>query len=263
MSELDDDTALEPVGEGAWEGRVTDRWSIGAGPNGGYIAAILTRALMADSPFPQPLTMTVHYMTRPSPGPARLTVERLRQGRSHATLLVRMAQGGPVAVALATTGRYRPDEPVSLQSEAPAYPPPEECISGKGPSIAGLTFRDRFATRVGSPDDLAFLRTSPGPAQTGGWSRLADGRPVDQIAVPLLMDSWPPAMFSTFLGGNAPTIELTVHWRAEPRTDWHLLLFRSRFLAGGYVEEDGEMWDEDGRLVAQSRQLARFVPPTF
>jgi hypothetical protein len=31
----------------------------------------------------------------------------------------------------------------------------------------------------------------------------------------------------------------------------------TRSLPGGYPEEDAEVWDSTGRLVAQSRQLAR------
>ena len=38
--------------------------------------------------------------------------------------------------------------------------------------------------------------------------------------------------------------------------DWYLVTFRSRLSAEGFAEEDGEFWSRDGRLLAQSRQLA-------
>jgi acyl-CoA thioesterase len=55
----------------------------------------------------------------------------------------------------------------------------------------------------------------------------------------------------------APTIDLTVHFRAPVPVEGPLLArFRSRFVRDGYFEEDGELWTRDGTLVAQSRQLA-------
>jgi acyl-CoA thioesterase len=64
-------------------------------------------------------------------------------------------------------------------------------------------------------------------------------------------------MFGVKVTGWVPTIELTVHLRAKPAPGWLRASFTSRFIFGGYLEEDGELWDERGVLVAQSRQLAQ------
>jgi hypothetical protein len=37
--------------------------------------------------------------------------------------------------------------------------------------------------------------------------------------------------------------------------------FRTTVAAEGYLEEDGEVWSLDGRLLAQSRQLALLLAP--
>ena len=44
--------------------------------------------------------------------------------------------------------------------------------------------------------------------------------------------------------------------RARPAPGWLRCVFTTRFVTGGFIEEDGEVWDESGTLVAQSRQLA-------
>jgi len=38
-------------------------------------------------------------------------------------------------------------------------------------------------------------------------------------------------------------------------------VFRSRFITGGLLDEDGELWDDSGTLVAQSRQLSLYPRP--
>jgi acyl-CoA thioesterase len=91
----------------------------------------------------------------------------------------------------------------------------------------------------------------------GGWVRFADGRPPDLRALALMADSLPPSVFNLGAAGWVPTLELTVHFRAKPAPGWLLVGFRTRFLINGYLEEDGEIWDSKGDLVAQSRQLAR------
>ena len=55
-----------------------------------------------------------------------------------------------------------------------------------------------------------------------------------------------------------PTLELTVHLRsgAAAPADWALARFVTRTAREGLLEESGEIWSRDGRLLAQSRQLA-------
>ena len=52
-------------------------------------------------------------------------------------------------------------------------------------------------------------------------------------------------------------MELTAHVRALPAPGWISARLSTRNIAGGMFEEDCELWDSAGRLVAQSRQLAR------
>jgi len=77
-------------------------------------------------------------------------------------------------------------------------------------------------------------------------------------------DAWWPAPFprvqTPFL---APTLDLTIHFRGRPPQGDHehvLARFTSSTSSRGYFEEDGELWSEDGTLLAQSRQLALARP---
>ena len=84
----------------------------------------------------------------------------------------------------------------------------------------------------------------------------ADGRPVDTLALLLVCDALPPAVFHLDMpAGWVPTVEYTVHVRGVPAPGPVRCVFRSQVVQGGFLNEDGEVWDSTGRLVAQSRQL--------
>ncbi len=260
--EFDDDTALARVRPGRYAGAVTNRWTVGGGPNGGYLASLVLRGVLEESPLPDPLTMTVHYPARPEIGPAEVVVEALRVGRGHAFFRAGLVQAGETRCsALVTTGRLRASGPDDFEPAPPAVPPPESCLAvprvGERPVLW-----ERLETRIASAEDLFFLREEAGEATTGGWTRFADGRPIDALSVPLLLDCWPPAVFSRTMQADplgAPTFELTVHWRQAVDPMWCYGRFETRKLSGGYVDEDGELWDRSGALVAESRQLARYL----
>ena len=75
----------------------------------------------------------------------------------------------------------------------------------------------------------------------------------------LVADSFPPAVLSSQgMVAWVPTIEFSVNIRNLPTTQWLKCIFRTRFITCGLLEEDGEIWDEAGRLIAISRQIAQY-----
>jgi acyl-CoA thioesterase len=71
------------------------------------------------------------------------------------------------------------------------------------------------------------------------------------------VDALPPTAFNGRLPvAWTPTVEMTVHLRGRPAPGWLRASCSTRFVSAGFLEEDGEIWDSSGQLVAQSRQLA-------
>jgi acyl-CoA thioesterase len=198
---------------------------------------------------------------------AELRTEVVRLGRSLSTgavALVQQADDGPVERmrALATVSDLGAlDTEVRLQPDPPQLPPPEECL--RCPQLVeGTTVRDRVEIRL-DPAVSGWVRGEPGdrPRQQG-WVRLSDGREPDPLALLLICDALPNTLVALGVRGYVPTLELTAHVRGVPAPGWLRFTHASRAYAGGRVEEDVELWDSTGRLVLQSRQLARASRPS-
>jgi acyl-CoA thioesterase len=140
--------------------------------------------------------------------------------------------------------------------------PPEACPPrGGSPIPIHERYEQRFA--IGP---LPFTGPRTREARTGGWLRLAEPRPLDAALLVAYADAWPPSLFacSELAGpaGGIPTVDLTVHVRTPlpapgVRPDDPVLVsFHTREVSQGVLEEDGEIWSRDGRLLAHSRQLA-------
>jgi acyl-CoA thioesterase len=258
MNRFQRDTAARPLGEGRYAVRIDRGWWIVRGPNGGYVAAILLRALTAavGDPNRPPRSLTVHFTSPPGEGPAEVRTVLERVGRGMTTATARLEQEGKLrALAVAAFGAGR-DGPSFSELVPPEVLPPERAAPLPPPSNA-VPIRERLESR------LAF---GAGDVFGGGWIRLReDPGAVDAALLAAYTDAWPPSAAARFEPGTltvgVPTVDLTVHFRAEwpanldPR-DFALVAFRSRLAHDGYLEEDGEVWTRSGLLLAQSRQLA-------
>ncbi|MDO9377572.1 MAG: thioesterase family protein [Nocardioidaceae bacterium] len=262
--ELDVDTASRATAPGTREGEVTDRWNTPNGtPNGGYLLALALRGLAEEVDAPHPLVAAMTYLRPARPGPVTLEQSVLRAGRRVSTARSTTLQDGQAVTHLVASFGDRdadvgPD--VELGSP-PDLPPPAECRDPGLAALAGpngpMTIADRADYRLASPPGWAQGTPTGDPTQEY-WVRLSDGRPVDRLALAFLVDAWPPAVAD--LGHLAAvTVQLTVHLHREPTTAWVACRVTTRHVVGGYHEEDMEIWDEAGRLCAQSRQLALMV----
>ncbi len=264
QSRFDRDTEPRPLGNGAFEVRIDRGWWVVRGPNGGYIAALLVRALeraVADAAR-MLRSLTVHYVRAPGEGEARVETTLERAGRSVTTASARLLQGGQLqALALAAFALPRPSAELH-HALRPEVPPHEACPPRSG---SGIPIRERFELRfaIGPPP---FDGPRSREARTGGWLRLAEPRPLDAALLVAYADAWPPSVFACSelpqLAGGIPTVDLTVHVRTPlpvpglRAEDPVLVAFRTREVSQGVLEEDGEIWSPDGRLLAHSRQLA-------
>ena len=259
MGDFEFDAATALDGEGPVFGAVLDgQWDSGQGTNGGFLLALATRAVDRVLPFPDPLVVSGLYLRPGSPGSAELRTELIRSGRTTGFGQASLLRDGKEVVR--ATAAFT-DLDVAAARDLPSYaggrppvlPAPEHCqVVQVDPPI---TLVDRIEYRCAELPFWADNGEPSGNPVYEGWMRFADGREPDMFALPLFVDAVAPAALELGLRAMT-TIELTVHLRARPAPGWLAFRTQTRFLSAGYLEEDAELWDSAGRLVAQSRQLA-------
>ncbi len=254
----------DPSGSGAptrYRGMVSPEWFGPPGPNGGFIAAmILTsiRAEIADAAR-TPRSFTLHYLRPPVEGEVQIEVEIERSGRTATSCSARMIQDGKTVVIglCVLTGDYEGDEEWTLAP--PDVPPPEEAdviaVDENFPKLfQQLEMRGLFGSAP---------FTGGEEAVTGGWLRTRGDSGMTPELLCFYTDAWWPAPFSVMTRPlAAPTLELTMHFRTKPDPEdpYVLARFTADASIDGLFDERGDIWDRNGRLLAQSRQLALLRP---
>ena len=258
MSSVEDEFAVVPTGPGAYAATVTDRWDGLNAPNGGYLLAMCLRALAAELPYPDPIVTSAFYLRRGVVGPARIRAEVVRTGRRIATGQARLDQDGAealrVTASFADLAAAPPDARTLTLARPPDLPAPDDCAEPRGGALGHLAILDRVRYRFAEVPGWWHGRPGGG-ARDEFWLRFADGSPAGTATLPMLVDAAAPAVVDLGETSSA-TLQLTVHVRARPAPGWLAARVMTHHVGGGYHEEDVELWDATGALVAQSRQLA-------
>jgi acyl-CoA thioesterase len=250
-------SAVHRLDETTWSGEIQPDWDIGGKADGGYVLSIAARAAAEAAGRPDPVTITAHFLSPATPGPVRVEARVLRQGRRFTAVRATLdSADGPVLALLGSFTALAPFAgPERVDAAPPDLPAPEDCFLLRPTDTFPPPFMGRVELRL-HPEEVPF-GASVGPPRVSGWFRFPGEEAVDVLGLLVAVDAFPPTVFRAGLPvAWTPTLELTAHIRARPEPGWLRCSFTTRFITGGFLEEDGEVWDASGRLVAQSRQLA-------
>jgi hypothetical protein len=272
MTIFDEATAVSRRADGRYDARPDVRFALvvpGASTppavNGGALLATVLRAVLSESPHPHPVATSAHFLRVPRLAPAQVDVSWLKHGGTAATARAALVQDGKVILdTTVTTGRV-PDGPgggLDWTGPPPGFPALADCVDlGKWPGTVAADGSQGYAAQVEvlmDPATTGWRRDDPsGVPEMRGYFRLRDDRAPDALLLAMAVDGLPPVVFGLGATGWAPTVELTWHMRAVPRPGPLAVQTSSRHVSGGWFDEEAEVWDSAGRLVAQSRQLAR------
>lgn len=274
---FDRDTAVRELSRAADDGAVrvafaadvSPDWRAGRGPHGGYLAAMLLRALVETvaDPARSPRSLTIHYARAPEPGPVTIATTVERAGRSLSTLSARMEQDGKLtALALAAFSvpwsapqiAELPMPDVAVQD--PERKPGAPLFKAAPPFTKHIVIQPRIGA-------VPFAGAGA-PMEIGSWLGLAEPRPIDALSLAFFSDAlFSPPFIRLSEPSTTPTIDLTIHFRTPLpaatetvpaqgfRDELCFARFRSGLVQDGFFEEDGVIWAADGTVLAQSRQL--------
>ncbi|MEO5725327.1 MAG: thioesterase family protein [Ilumatobacteraceae bacterium] len=255
----DFDKAIHVAPDGSSE--IVAGWDIGGNANGGYLLALIANHMRALSGRPDPITVTGHYLSPGVAGPVQIDGEVIKSGKRFATVTATMHRDGrPMLQALGTFGdvAFGSGSFEHVAAQPPDLPAIQECVRRStdqgGTPVPMMEHLDVFIR----PADAGFITgTKSGVAEMAGWFAFPDGHVVDTLALLMVCDALPPGVFNLDLPAAwVPTVEYTVHVRGVPAAGPLRCIFRSEAVSNGFLQEDGEVWDSAGQLVAMSRQLA-------
>jgi hypothetical protein len=262
MHQFDCDISFKAGKPFSLSGHITDNWSVNGVPDGGYLMAILAKAMMQHSEMKSTSIITANFLNRCEPGDASVTIEKMTTSRQFDRFHGSLSQKGIQKIRAFGTFAAENKECLveSYETSVPEIARLEKCVAMT--EIPNYTLFSQLDVRLDPVCTGWMSGKLSDTSEIKGWIKFKNDRAFDVLSILLIADSFPPAVISSQgMVAWVPTIELSVNVRKLPTTDWLKCSFRTRFITCGLLEEDGEIWDQKGELIAISRQIAQYRAP--
>ena len=244
---------------------------VGNTPHGGYLMAIMHKALTTILPHSTAISSSVQYLDRIDAKPFELEVEIFKASRGSSSGIVKLKQDDKICTTFTGTcsdfefmkghdDLQKPLPDIFTEKDKNDYVKMNYDKISKG-------FTPSFIQQLEClihPDHAWWNRdtdtkSKDNNARCSAFLEMEGGQP-DQFCLSFYSDILPPVVCNKYGPlGWIPTITLTTHIRQLPTTSQLYADFIATDINKGYFEQDCNIWDLNGNLVASSRQLTRIL----
>lgn len=262
------DTAIDlaPAGEHRFAGATSAAYANMVGPYGGVTSAVLLNAIQKH-PARQgdPIALTVNFAGPLADGSFDVEARPVRTNRTTQHWALQLHQHERVATVGTAVFALRRDTWSADEAAAPRDMPPASALSRApaGDSLAWLQNYDMRFVEGEMPG--AFDGQEQPHSYNRLWVRDEPPRPLDFASLAAICDCFFPRIFLRRRSFTpVGTVSLTTFFHADrpalaAQADRHVLgTARALTFRNGYFDQSGEIWSDEGRLLASTHQMVYF-----
>lgn len=241
---------------------------VGNTPHGGYLTAVMQKALSLSMPHPHVINSNTLYLDRTEPKEISIHVDKIRESRGSSVGRVSLIQDEKLRCMM--TGICSDFNYMNGVNDLETLPPNifnekrdlfvslnfDNKQEGFTPSFIKQTKCDiakKHAWWLKNENDLG------DEARCAGFISMGEEIP-DQFVLSFYSDFFPPVVMNKYGPlGWVPTLSLTTNIRQLPTTSELFMDVIAKDLNKGFFEQDCQIWDLNKNLVATSRQLTRIL----
>ena len=241
---------------------------VGNTPHGGYLTAVMQKAISLSMPHPHLINSNTLYLDRTEPREISIKVEKIRESRGSSVGQVSLIQDNKLRCMM--TGICSDFHYMNGVNDLETHPP--KIFNEERDSFISLNFDNKEEDITPSfikqtQCDIAikhawWLKNEADlgdEARCSGFISMGDEIP-DQFVLSFYSDFFPPVVMNKYGPlGWVPTLSLTTNIRQLPTTSELFMDVKAKDLNKGFFEQDCQIWDLNKNLVATSRQLTRIL----
>ena len=268
FKQFENSIAIDRSDENLFSMTPSKDYFVGNTPHGGYLTAVMQKAISLSMPHPHVINSNTLYLDRTEPREISIKVEKIRESRGSSVGQVSLIQDDKLRCMM--TGICSDFHYMNGVNDLETLPPKifneerDSFISlnfdnkeeGITPSFIKQTLCEiaiKHAWWLKNEDDLG------DEARCSGFISMGDEIP-DQFVLSFYSDFFPPVVMNKYGPlGWVPTLSLTTNIRQLPTTSELFMDVKAKDLNKGFFEQDCQIWDLNKNLVATSRQLTRIL----